>query len=297
MKVDPTIVVAIIAGSITILTTSVAGGGLIDRFFSPVVEVILDKGETAPNEQLFVSYIEGAIAAAERNDLKTAISQSELAKKVLDNMRTASEEEEKKLWKVTATVTNYGSEPATNLTLSLSAPATNNFTAITNEFSTTDIGVRNFIVGSQGEMSLPVDETISISELNTRPTYVEVHTPKLNHGTGSKIELGLEVHDEPDLSKFAASALYDQGSVASIPAGKFTYKGFVDNFTKPSVLTILVLIGLIILFEYVLLQGQNRGWFKNQAGKTRKVQTDTYWRIRRGIAYVAIAVTLWIVFS
>jgi hypothetical protein len=292
--VDPTIVVAIIAGSITLLTTSVAaGGGILDRFFSPVVEVIVAKHQIDPNDALFVSYMEGAIAAVERNDLKTAISQRDLAKKVLDDMNANTQGEDKKVWNLIARVTNYGSQPATNLSLSLSAPATNSFSAITNEFSTTDIGVRNFINSSQREKPLQVDETISISELNTRPTYVEVHTPKLTHGTGSRIELGLVVPNEPDLSRFVASAVYDQGSAASIPAGKLTYKGFMDNFTKASVFIILIWIGLVGASEYVLHQGEKRGWFK----KGTDFATRTLWRIIRAIFYVAVAGILWGVFS
>jgi hypothetical protein len=133
--------------------------------------------------------------------------------------------------------------------------------------------------------------------LNTRPTYVEVHTPKLHHGTGSRIELGLVVHNEPeDLSRFAAAAVYDQGSAASIQAGKPTYKGFMDNFTTPAVLIILVWIGLIIVFEYVLHQGEKRKWFKKN-GNVTKFATKTRWRTVRGTFYVDFSFMLWVSFT
>jgi hypothetical protein len=296
MKVDPTIIVAVVAGSVTILTTSVAGGGFIDRFFSPVVEVILAKESPNPNEQLN-SYLQGAMTAAKRSDFESAIIQLNLARDISEKIDSAERKEDIKLWKVKATITNYGSKPATNLALSFSAPPSNSFTTISNEFSTTDITVRNFDNSLQEEVPLQVDETIAMSALNIIPSHVEVNTSTLHHGTGAKIDLGFQVNNDPDLSKFAASAVYDQGSVASVQAGQPTYKGFVDNFTRPSILTILVWFAFIILFEYVLLQGQSRGWFKDKANNVRYVQTNTNWRIIRGIGYVAVAIILWFIFA
>jgi preprotein translocase subunit SecG len=224
-------------------------GGLIDRFYSPVVEVALNQTQ------------------------EKALNQT---------------------WKVIATVTNYGSQPATNLYLSFRAPTTNNFTGITNEFSTTDITVRNFRNGTQ-QVPLQVDETINMSELTTRPSYVEVHAPKLSHGTGSKIVLAIKVQEFPNLNgsdSFDASAIYDQGSARWVYAGDWSYKGFVDNITKPKVLLTILWIALIIIFESVLWWGKKNKWFmKPKEYTTENVPVWSDWKgiIIRGLLYFLIA--------
>jgi hypothetical protein len=290
------IIVAIIGGAASLGVAMIGQGGLIDRFFSPVVEValrpaeldqtILDQTELDQLDQQLIPYIQNARAAVERGDLKTGITQVDLALQTL---------EDKKVWDVIATVTNYGSQPATNLTLYFRAPSTNKFINITNQFSTADIVVRNFGKGSQ-EVKLYTDDTILVSALNTRQTYVEVNTPKFSHGTGSKIVLALRVENKPNLDPYAnefdASALYNQGSTRWIPAEAWSYKGFIDTLTKPNAFLIMLLVAVIVAVEFVLWWGENHRWFMKITGGVytpRRVQTDWGGRIIRGVVYSLIA--------
>jgi hypothetical protein len=187
-------------------------------------------------------------------------------------------------------------KPATNLTLLFRAPSTNSFIDIANEFSTTDITVRNLTNGTQ-QVPLKVDERIPISELNTRPIYVEAHAPKLTHGTGSKIVLALKVQNYPNLTEsdsFDASVIYDQGSTHWVYAGGWSYKGFVDNFTNPKVILIIFWTALITIVESVLLWGKGQGWFKepkiyNPDKIPVRVSTDWKCLIILGLLYFLIA--------
>jgi hypothetical protein len=100
---------------------------------------------------------------------------------------------------------------------------------------------------------LRVGETIDISELTTRPNYVEVHTPKFSHGTGSKIVLALKVINFPNVHDFDAAAVYDQGSAGWVEAGALTYKGFVDTITRDDRALIALIVSVVIAIVVVIL--------------------------------------------
>lgn len=251
-RIDPTIIVAIVAAASTVGVAMIGQGGLIDRFVSPVVEVTLD----------------------------------------------TTQEIDTGLYKVIATVTNYGSRPADNLILAFKAPETNKFLSIRNEFSTTDLQVRKFIGESQEVQLQPlqVHETIDVPGLSERQTYVEVHAKKFSHGAGSKIILALKVEGDkpnldPKLNEFDASAVYDQGSARWVQAKGWSYKGFVDTVTKPNFFLVASFVAIVILIELVLWWGQKKGWFvKTTGGKVdyRRVSTNKEGRIIRGLAYFVI---------
>lgn len=318
--VDNTITVAIVAGVFSLIVGTIGSGGLLDRFYSPAVEIALDKVEEEPAIQEsdakkeVVSSIQGALTATQNNDSETAISQIDLALNTLDTVQATAQEEDKELWKVIATVTNYGYKPATNLTLSFKAPLDNSFISITNEFSTPDLTVRNFINRSQTVL-LQVDQTIPISQVTTRPTFVQVHTPEFSPGTGSKIVLDLKVNNEPNLNPsetlFDATAVYKEGSAHWVTANVFSYKAFVDTLTKPNVLLIFSWVAFIAFAELVLLYGEKHTWFvkdykRDTNGKFKRddkgnkipesrryPQTDTPFRIIRGIFYFGVALIIW----
>jgi hypothetical protein len=144
---------------------------------------------------------------------------------------------------VRITVTNYGSEPADNLSLFITFPYSN-FTSISNEFSTSEIMMTNLWNGTH-----EVPEVLKVKEfknLTSRlfdPHYLVLDTKKLNHGTGSKAVLALTT-EELNWTDFDASAVYDQGSTSWVPAGSLTYKGFMDNILKPGhALAIAMIVG------------------------------------------------------
>lgn len=145
------------------------------------------------------------------------------------------------------TITNYGSKAADNLTLFIKSPHSN-FTSITNKFSTVDITMTNFSDNSLE--SLEVNQSIPTSALNSH-NYFELFIKKFVHGTGSKAVLNLKA-EELEWADFEASAIYDQGSARWVEAGEWTYKGFVDNITKPKAVLFLLFVAIAAVIELVL---------------------------------------------
>jgi hypothetical protein len=199
----------------TIVVAMIGEGGVIDRFYYPIVEVAL-------------------------NDTNVEVNDAER-------------------WKVTVTLTNYGSKPANNLALFIKAPFDNKFTDITNEFSTANVTVR--ILTDNSWKVLGIEQTIPVSELGSTGTYLELYMKKLNQGTGSKAVLDLGVQNDPQLDHFDVSAVYDEGSVESVKAGAWTYKGFVDTITTNESVRILIIVAAIIaIILAVLWRTRNRAF-------------------------------------
>jgi hypothetical protein len=146
---------------------------------------------------------------------------------------------------LTITITNYGSNPATNLALYIKSPYSN-FIGITNSFSTANISIRNLTDGSL--KALKVNESINVSALKSTH-YLELYTPNFVPGTGSKAVLTLQAKPL-NWTDFEASAVYDQGSVVWVSAGGFTYKGFVDNISKPAHIIEIVAIGVFVSWYF-----------------------------------------------
>jgi hypothetical protein len=181
------------------------------------------------------------------------------------------------------TVTNYGSEPADNLTLMISYP-NSAFTHILNEFSTSDIILTNLNdslkvpEAAEWEM-LEVDEWENLTSKLNNPNYLELYMKKLTHGTGSKVVFTLGVEKPINWTDFDASAVYDQGSTSWATAGGLTYKGFIDNITKPGHAIAIVVI--VIFVSSVLMWRQNRK-------RTSKRISEEAWVAVVGIAILVI---------
>jgi hypothetical protein len=92
---------------------------------------------------------------------------------------------------------------------------------------------------------LEVDKPEALSTLDSS-NYFELHIEKFIQGTGSKIVLDIADDGSNRDDDYDISAVYDQGSVKVIKEGEWTFKGFMDNFSKPENL-IAALIGLAAL--------------------------------------------------
>jgi hypothetical protein len=174
------------------------------------------------------------------------------------------------------TVTNYGSEPAENLTLIISYPHSA-FTSITNEFSTSDITLTNLKNHSPDVLELM--KTRNLTSALDDPNLLKLFIKKFYHGIGSKAVLNLRVEKPINLTNFEASAVYDQGSSSWVAAGSFTYKGFIDNITKPGY---IIAILVIVIFAISVLM-----WLLNEKGKGKRI-SEKAWVTLAGIAIVVI---------
>jgi hypothetical protein len=140
------------------------------------------------------------------------------------------------------TLTNYGFEPATNLTLLFKAPS--KLVSITNQFSTVDVKVKQL----QG-IELPIGKHVNLASLPNGTNYIELQAEKLIQGKGSKIVLDIEDAGQP--GEYEIAAVYDQGSTAGIKKGAWTIKGFVDNITDPAYfITIAIVTAAAIIIIY-----------------------------------------------
>lgn len=144
--------------------------------------------------------------------------------------------------KLRLTVTNYGSEPATNMTLFIKSPS--RIHNVSNVFSTSTITLPQ-LNDSLLMMNNPVDLS---DKLDT--DFITLDTQKFTQGTGSK--LILDITDEGGtLDDYVITAVYDQGSATAISTGDWTFKSFIEFTRNPIFLVALIIgsLGSAILFS------------------------------------------------
>jgi hypothetical protein len=122
------------------------------------------------------------------------------------------------------TINNWGSKPATNLSLFIEAPT--NIINITNLFSTVPISLPEF------NKTLSNHETIVYQKLKKdNQNYLVLYSPKFGFGKGSKIEIKLLTEENNSThSNYNVSAVYDQGSTISTKEEIIQEKSFSDIF-------------------------------------------------------------------
>lgn len=143
-------------------------------------------------------------------------------------------------YKLRLTVTNYGSEPATNMTLFIKSPS--RIHNVSNIFSTSTITLPQ-LNNTLLTMNNPVDLS---DKLNTN--FIILDTQKFTQGTGSKLILDI-TNEGGALNDYVITAIYDQGSVIAVSTGDWTFKSFID-FTRNPIFLVLIIgsLGGAILF-------------------------------------------------
>jgi len=163
---------------------------------------------------------------------------------------------------------NFGTIPATNITLMLTPNEANRtIHFITNQFSTEDV-----------RLLLPTLTLLNINEpvLVNQP-FVKLYIEKLVNGYGSLIELDVnETHRAS--TNFAAYATYDQGSVKTIEGDPSTRSSFSSNLLPWWFYLIIALVAIfyIVVAAYVLIL-----LYKRKKAKFISKITDQMLKVRR----------------
>ncbi len=143
--------------------------------------------------------------------------------------------------KLRLTVSNYGSEPATNMTLFIKSPS--RIHNVSNVFSTSTITLPQL-----NNTSLMMNNSVDLSDkLDTN--FIILNTQKFTQGTGSKLILDI-TNEEGASNDYVITAVYDQGSVTAVGTGDWTFKSFIDLTRNPIFLVALITgsLGSAILF-------------------------------------------------
>lgn len=134
--------------------------------------------------------------------------------------------------KLQLTVTNYGSEAATDMVLFIKSPS--RIHGISNTFSTSRITLPQL-----NNTELMLNSTIELSRLKT--DFIILSTQKFTQGTGSR--LSLEISNEGgDSNNYVITAVYDQGSATAVSPSDWTFKSFID-FTRTLIFFAILIIG------------------------------------------------------